>query len=172
MMNKLFAILLAAVLALSCTAAFAATYNHDGDVRFEFDDAKFEITMDDHTDDEDLVILNGKDAAWGDTFIRIHLADLHDGETFPTMDEFTAMPDAKDLTQGEWNGFRNVFMYTVEYEDGGSEHYFIAPVTDDDGEVEDILTVNIGISPIEDDDAAMERDDLISAVVDTLRVDD
>ena len=172
MMNKFFAILIAAVLALSCTAAFAATYTHEDDIRFEFDDAKFEITMDDHTDDEDLVILTGKDAAWGDTFIRIHLRDLEDHETFPTMDEFTAMPDAKDLTQGEWNGFRNVFMYTVEYEDGGSEHYFIAPVTDDDGEIDHILTVNIGISPIEDEETAMTRDDLISAVVDTLRVDD
>ena len=171
-MKKMITMLLAAVLALSCTAAFAATYTHEDDIRFEFDDAKFEITMDDHTDDEDLVILTGKDAAWGDTFIRIHLRDLEDHETFPTMDEFTAMPDAKDLTQGEWNGFRNVFMYTVEYEDGGSEHYFIAPVTDDDGEIDHILTVNIGISPIEDEDTAMGRDDLISAVMDTLKVND
>ena len=172
MMNKFFAILIAAVLALSCTAAFAATYTYEDDIRFEYDDAKFEISMDDHTDDEDLIILDGKDAAWGNTFIRIHLADLDDGETFPTMDEFTAMPDAKDLTQGEWNGFKDVFMYTVEYEDGGAEHYFIAPVTDDDGEVEDILTVNIGTSPIEDEDTLMARDDQISAVLDTLRVDD
>ena len=172
MMNKFFAILIAAVLALSCTAAFATTYTHDDDIRFKYDENAFEITMDDHTDDEDLVILAGKDAAWGETFIRIHLADLHDGETFPTMDEFTAMPDAKNLTQGEWNGFKNVFMYTVEYEDGGAEHFFIAPVTDDDGEAEDILTVNIGIAKMDDEDAAMGRDDLISAVLDTLRVND
>ena len=172
MMNKFFAILIAAVLALSCTAAFAATYNYDNDIAFEYDDAKFEISMDDHTDDEDLVILTGKDAAWGDTFIRIHLRDLEDHETFPTMDEFTAMPDAKDLTQGEWLDYKDVFMYTVENEDGTSNHFFIAPVTDDDGEVEDILTVEIGISPIEAEDAAMERDDLISAVVDSLRIDD
>ena len=172
MMNKFFAILIAAVLALSCTAAFAATYTHEDDIRFEFDDAKFEITMNDHTDDEDLVILTGKDAAWGDTFIRIHLRDLEDHETFPTMDEFTAMPDAKDLTQGEWNGFKDVFMYTVENEDGTSNHFFIAPVTDDDGEVEDILTIEIGVTAIEDEDAAMERDDLISAVVDSLKVAD
>ena len=172
MMNKFFSILMAAVLALSCTAAFAATYNHDNDVRFEFDDTRFEITMDDHTDDEDLVILTGKDAAWGETFVRIHLADLKDGETFPTMDKFTAMPDAKDLNQGEWLGYKDVFMYTVEYEDGTSEHFFIAPVTDDDGEVEDILTVNIGISPLDDEDAATTRDDLISNILNTLRVDD
>ena len=172
MMNKFFAILIAAALVLSCNAAFAATYARDDDIRFEYDENAFEITLDDHGDDEDLVILTGKDAAWGDTFIRIHLADLHDGETFPTMDEFTAIPDAKDLTQGEWNGFKDVFMYTVDYDDGTAEHYFIAPVTDDDGEVEDILTVNIGISPIEDEGTAMERDDLISAVMDTLKVND
>ena len=172
MMNRFFAILLAVVLALSCTAAFAATYTHDDDITFEYDDAKFEISMDDHSDDEDLVILTGKDAAWGETFVRIHLADLKDGETFPTIDKFTAMPDAKDLNQGEWLGFKDVFMYTVEYEDGASEHYFIAPVIDDDGEVEDILTVVIGVTAIEDEDAAMERDDLISNVVDTLKVND
>ena len=164
--------MLVAVLVLSCTAAFAATYTHDDDITFEYDDAKFEISMDDHTDDEDLIILDGKDEAWGNTFVRIHLADLRDGETFPTLDEFTAMPDAKDLSQGEWLGFKDVIMYTVEYDDGASEHYFIAPVTDDDGEVEDILTVEIGISPIEDEDVAMERDDLISAVVDSLKIDD
>ena len=172
MMNKFFAILIAAVLALSCIAAFAATYTHEDDIRFEYDDTRFEITLDDHTDDEDLVILTGKNAAWGDTFIRIHLADLRDGETFPTMEEFTAMPDAKDLTQGEWNGYKNVFMYNVAYEEGGAEYYFIAPVTDDDGEVEDILTVVIGHAEMDDEDAAMERDDLISAVLDTLRVND
>ena len=171
MMKKFFAILMVAILTLS-TAAFAATYNHDDDVRFQYDETKFEISMDDHTGDEDLVILTGKDEAWGETFIRIHLAELRDGETFPTMDEFTAMPDAKDLTQGEWNGFKDVFMYTVEYEDGASEHYFIAPVTDDDGEVEDILTVNIGVSQLDDEGAAMARDDQISAVLDTQRVND
>ena len=172
MMNKFFAVLIAAVLALSCTAAFAATYTHEDDITFDYDETSFRIGMDDHTEDEDLVILTGKDAAWGETFIRIHLADLRDGETFPTMDEFTAMPDARDLTQGEWNGFKDVFMYTVEYEDGGAEHYFIAPVTDNDGEVEDILTVIIGVSKLDDEDAAMARDDQISAVLDTLRVND
>ena len=48
---------------------------------------------------------------------------------------------------------------------------FVAPVVDEDGEIEDLLSVNIGVSPIEDDDVAMGRDDLISAVLDTLRID-
>ena len=170
MMNKFFAILIAAVLALSCTAAFAATYTHDDDIRFEYDDARFEIAMDDHTDTEDLIILNGKDEAWGDTFIRIHLAELIDNEVFPTLDDFVDMGDTV-VTQGEWNGFKDVFMYTVEYEDGTTEHYFIAPVTDD-GEIDDILTVIIGVSRLDDEDAAMERDDLISSVMDSLKIDD
>ena len=172
MMNKFFAIIIAAVLALSCTAAFAATYTHEDDIRFEYDENAFEITTEDHTDDEDKVILDGKDAAWGNTYISIHLGELRDGETAPTMDDFTVMPDAKDLTQGEWNGFKDVFMYTVDYDDGTAEHYFIAPVTDDDGEIEDILTVNIGTSKLDDEEAAMGRDDQISAVLDTLRVND
>ena len=63
MMNKIFAILIAAVLALSCTAALAATCTHDDDIHIEYDENAFEITMDDHTDDEDLVILTGKYSA-------------------------------------------------------------------------------------------------------------
>ena len=170
-MKKMLIMLLVAILTLSATA-FAATYTHEDDIRFEYDDNAFEISMDDHTEDEDLVILSGKNEAWGETFVRIHLRDLEDGEKFPTMDEFTAMPDAKDLTQGDWNGYKNVFTYNVAYEDGGAEYYFIAPVTDEDGEVEDILTVVIGTSAVEDEEAAMERDDLISGIVDTLKVDD
>ena len=172
MMNKFFAILIAAALVLSCNAAFAATYTRDDDIRFEYDENAFEITLDDHGDDEDLVILTGKDASWGNTFIRIHLADLRDGESFPTMDDFTVMPDARDLTQGEWNGFKDVFMYNVAGEDGWTEYYFIAPVTDDDGEIEDILTVNIGTAQLDDEEADMARADQISAVLDTLRVND
>ena len=62
--------------------------------------------------------------------------------------------------------------YTLEYNDGTSEHFFIAPVMDDDGkEVEDLLTVHIGVSKIEDESVAMARDDAISAVVDTLKID-
>ena len=56
-----------------------------------------------------------------------------------------------------------------------SAHDFSYPhrgVIDDDGEVEDILTVVIGLEEMDDEDAAMERDDLISAVLDTLRVND
>ena len=170
-MKKMLIMLLVAILTLSATA-FAATYTHEDDIRFEYDDNAFEISMDDHTDDEDLVILSGKNEAWGETFVRIHLRDLEDGEKFPTMDEFTAMPDAKDLTQGDWNGFKDVFTYNVAYEDGAAEYYFIAPVTDEDGEVEDILTVVIGTSKVEDEAVAMERDDLISAIVDTLKVND
>ena len=170
-MKKTIIMLLVAILVLGSTA-FAATYRYHDDIRFEYDDTAFEITMDDHTDDEDLVILTGKDAAWGDTFIRIHLRDLDDGEKFPTLDTLTAMPDASEVTQGDWAGFKGVLMYTVEYDDGATENYFIAPVRDDDGDIDDILTVIIGTSKLDDEDAATTRDDLISNVVNTLYVDD
>ena len=170
-MKKMIVMLLALILTLSATA-FAATYTHEDDIRFEYDETAFEIAMDDHTDDEDMVVLSGKNEAWGNTFVRIHLAELDDGTTFPTMEELAAMPGVSGLTQGEWNGFKDVFTYTVAYEDGSQETVFIAPVADEDGEIEDILTVTIGVEPIEDEDVAMGRDDLISAVLATLKLDD
>ena len=63
-MKKIITMILIALLALS-TTAFATIYRHYDDITFEYDDTLFEISMDDHTDDEDLVILTGKEAAWG-----------------------------------------------------------------------------------------------------------
>ena len=169
-MKKIFVLLMIAVLALS-TAALAETYKCD-DLRFEYDATAFDITMDDHTDDEDLIILSGKNEAWGDTYVRIHLQDLEDNESFPTLDDFVDMGDTV-VTQGDWNGYNDVFMYAYDTEDGTTVSLFIAPVAgDDDDEIDDILTVEIGVSPIEDDETAMGRDDLISAILDSLVVDD
>ena len=169
-MKKMITVLMAALLALSAVA-LAETYRSD-DISFEYDENAFEISLDDRTDDETNVVLSGKKEAWGHTFISFYLRDLEDGEKFPTMEDFAAMPDTT-VTQGDWNGYKNVFMYTVEYDDGTSESFFIAPVMDDDGdEVDDLLTVQIGITKIDDEAIAMGRDDAISAVVDSLKVDD
>ena len=168
-MKKLIAIL--ALLALTCTAAFAATHD-EHDIAFTYDDAAFEITTDDHTDDEDLIILTGKNEAWGNAFVSIHLGELEEGETFPTLEEISATITDVEITQGEWAAYKDVLMYTVDYGDS-TENYFIAPIyDDDDAEVEEILTVKIGIDKIEDEDAAMARDDAISEIVDTLKVED
>ncbi len=173
MMKKLFAVLLITMLALTCTA-FAATYiDRDKDLTFEYDESLFKITMDDETDDELLVILAGKDSSWGETGISIHLGELRDGEKFPTVDDFSEMVAATGdvVTQGEWDGFKDVIMYTSTFEDGSTESVFIAPIyDDDDDEVDDILTVKISVANIEDEGIAMGRDDMISAVMDTLKV--
>ena len=51
--------------------------------------------------------------------------------------------------------------------------YFVIPVKDnDDNEVDDILTVQIGVSKIEDEATLQERDDAISAIVDSMKIDD
>ena len=166
-MKKLFAILMIAVLALTCTTAFAATYiDRDRDLTFEYDEALFEITMDDETDDELLVILSGKQSDW---YIKFYLADLEDGEKFPTLADFNDMAAQANIevTQGEWNGFTDVIMYTYPGE-GQSESVFIVPVYDDDDrEVEDILTITVGVTDMED---SMDRDDAISAVLDSMKV--
>jgi hypothetical protein len=169
-MKKMLALIIAALLALS-TAAFAETYRSD-DINFEYDENAFEVTLDDRTDDETTVVLHGKNEAWGNTFISFYLRDLEDGEKLPTMEEMSQIPDTT-VTQGDWNGYKDVFMYTLENDDGTAESYFIAPVKDkDDKEIEDVLTVHIGTSKIEDEAVLQERDDAISAVVDSLKVDD
>ncbi len=172
-MKKLLAVLLIALLALP-GGAFAATYtDRDRDMTFEYDEDLFEITMNDEADDELLVILAGKDPGWGETGISLHLAEMRDGEAFPTVDDFSEMvaDTGDEVNQGEWNGFRDVIMFTSVFEDGGKEAVFIAPIyDDDDDEIEESLTVKINVADIGDEGVAMERDDAISAVLDSLKV--
>lgn len=175
MMKKLIASLIIAALCLT-GFALAETYtNADRDITFEYDENIFDISMEDETDDELLVILATKDPAMGDAYIRIHYADLDDNETFPTLADFADMEESLgvEVQQGEWNGFTNVISYDMPGEDI-TESIFIVPVYDDDGdnEVEDILTIGIGVTKLDDEETAMGRDDAISAVMDTLKVRD
>ena len=168
-MKKLIAMLMAALLALSA-AAFAETYRSD-DLAFEYDEKVFEITKDDVFDNETDVVVYGTNEAWGKTYVNFYLKDLEDGEKLPTADELGAENNTT-VTQGEWNGYKNVLMYTLEGDDGMTRSFFVIPVMDDDNEVEDLLTVQIGVSKIDDEAILMERDDAISAIVDSLKLDD
>ena len=165
-MKKTIAVLLVALLSMS-VGALAATYTC-GDITFDYNEDFFEIAMDDHTDDEDLVILtDGNEGG-----ISIHLAELEDGETFPTAEELAQTWNVEVETLEAWGNFKDVLSFELEGEDDAYESLFIAPVYDDDGEIDDILTVTISIAPIEDEDAAMESSDWISEVVDTLKIID
>ena len=168
-MKKIFAILLIAILSLSAVA-FAETCKVD-DIAFDYDPEIFDVSFEDRADDETTVVLSNLDETWEQVYIRFYVRELEDGETFPTLAEFPDM-GGTEVTQGEWNGFDDVFMYSVAYDDGTSQHFFIAPVADDDGEIEASLTVEIGITELEDEDVAMTRDDQISAVLDTIKVVD
>jgi len=172
-MKKLFVMLLIAILALSATA-FAATYNYDSDITFEYDDTAMEITSETHTDDEDRIAMGFKESAWGDGYVSIQLNELPDGQSYPTQEDFAKSlnVEASALESlPNWGNFTNVI--TTSYTtDDLTETVFIAPVFDDDGEADNILTVVIGVTALEDDEAAMQRDDAISAIVDTLKVDE
>ena len=163
-MKKFFALMLIVALLMTGTA-LAAGYHRD-ELTFDYDKKAFNITMDDHTDTEDLVILTGKSKAWGNAYVRIHLRSLDEGEAFPTPADFKDMPE--EVTQGEWNGFEDVIMYTVD-DDTFTESYYIVPVTLGDGAAA-LLTVRIGVDKLDDEEASMKRDDMISAVMDTLIV--
>lgn len=166
-MKKIIAIVLVSILAMSAAAFAETTYIHD-DLTFDYDESYFTIDMEDHTDDEDLVVLSDKTGG----YIRIHLRDLEDGEKFPTAEEIAADRGVEVETLEVWGNFKNTHCFELADANGAVEYVFIAPIYDDDGEIDDILTVNIGGPAIEDEDAAMESSDKISAVVDTLRVVD
>jgi len=169
-MKKMIALLMAALLALSA-AAFAETY-HTGDITFDYDEQAFEITLDDSTDDVTNVVVYGKVEAWGHTYVNFYMEDLKDGDHFPTAEEL-AKENNVEVTQGEWNGYSNVLMCAIEGDDGMTRSTFVVPVMDDDdNEIDDILTVGIGTSKIEDEAVLQERDDAISAIVDSLKLDD
>ena len=72
-MKKILAMLLVAILAFSATA-FAATYRHDDDIAFEYDENAIEITSEVHNDDEHRIVMGYKEKAWGDGYITIQLA--------------------------------------------------------------------------------------------------
>jgi len=171
-MKKFIAILVAVILALSATA-FAATYtNRDRDLTFEYDDTKLKIDLESETDDDLIVMLKPTDAAWGEeTSLTIHLTDARDNTPVPSVSDFDGMGE-EPATQGEWNGFKDVVMCT--YPEGNhTNSVFNIPIFDrEDGELEETLTIIVSTSPIEDEAVITERDDNISAVLDSLKVID
>lgn len=170
-MKKLIVMLLIAIFALSATA-LAATYRYDNDITFEYDENAIEITAEEHKDDEDRIVMGFKDSAWGNGYISIVRQELPDGTPYPTKEEVAGELGADELeTLPTWGNFKDVF--TASFVTGDlTETTFIAPVYDDDGEADDRVTVTIGVTKLADENAAMDRDDAISAVVDTLKVDD
>ena len=174
MMKIVAAMLIAVMLLMGAAVGETKTYtNPDNDLTFEYDDAVMEISLEDKTDDELMVILNGKEDTWGNVFVKIHLADVDEanGKTFPTLEDFAEMEAGLNttVTQGDWNGFKDVFNYTVD-EGDSMEQVFIVPVCDDDNEVEDILTITVGIEKTANEEASLTRDDAISAVLDSLKI--
>ena len=123
--------------------------------------------MEDHGDEEDMVILHDKNQGG----IRIHLRDMEDGETFPTAEEIAKDLNVEVTKMDEWGNFKDVLTYDTQ-SDNFIESVFIAPIYDDDGEIDDILTVRIGVEKDVDEAAGMARDDAISEIVNTLKVDD
>ena len=170
MLKKMLVTVLLTVFVLSCTA-YAATYLDD-DLSFDYDETLFDLVIDDSIDDEILATLTGKDASWGVTTLNIYLDELHDGEEFAKKEDFSKLEEetGTEVIQGEWNGFQDVIMFTSILEDGSSESVFIVPVYDDDGEIEDSMTIRINVENVEDEGIAMARDDAISAVLDSLKL--
>ena len=156
MMKKLIAALLIAVMVLTAAVAFAEEYNGE-DITFTYDENAFEITKDETDDNGHFVVLSAKDEAWGKTYVRFY---VHKEDAYSSVESLQELLPDIEITQGEWNGFNDVIMY-----DDNEEALFLVPLTTGDW-----MTVGIHVTEIEDSDAAMTRDDLISAVLTSLKV--
>jgi hypothetical protein len=171
-MKKIFVMMLAAILALSATA-FAATYNLDNDISFEYDENSFKILKEEHRDDEDVVALGFQNADWGDGFITIDLADVDTNSPFPTLEAMQSELSGVDVIQGDWANFKNVISFSIE-QDGVTSSNFIVPIYDDDNpnKVDDGMTVSISVTQAANDQATADRDDAISNLVNSIKVID
>ena len=170
-MKKLFCMMIVFALAIAAVSALAetATYtDRADDFTFVYDTDCFEITQEEYQseDDDDLVlVLGGKVEAWGQVFIQMNRValDLEDEEAVAAYEAAEQeLIKGAGATKGEWNGFQDVLMYAFDDEEC-LEQTFVIPTTD--GET---LSILVHVDKIEDEDAAMERDDQISAVLDTL----
>ena len=159
-MKRTMATLLAAVLMLM-GMALAESYS-DG-FRFTYSKEYFEISTDEKGEDRHTVVLTGGVEEWGRTYIRFDLASLGGSDAPVTPDSLAGELPGIEITQGDWKGFSDVLMYRRDV-DGVTESCFIAPV--DEG----LLSVTIGVTGLDDERVAMDRDDRISAVVDSLKM--
>ena len=172
-MKKLIATLLAAAMMLTC-AALAATYDEDG-IFFEYDDAVFEITLNERSAESATVILNAKDEALEHTFINISLEMPVDGEALPTVEDFAEAEEiyhTKVEQIGEWLGFKDVSTFTYdpsdEYSAWHAEEFFV-PIADGDT-ARAVLDIFVCADTLADEEAGIAYSDAMSAVLDSLKV--
>ena len=171
-MKKIISLILVAILAL--TAAFAlaesATFtDRADDFTFTYDTEAFEITLEEYqseTDDDLVLVLSGRNEAWGNVFIQMNRValDVENEEAMAAYREAEeALIEGAGATRIEWNGFAEVLTYSFDDEEC-VEQTFVIPCTDDE-----TLSILIHADKIEDEEIAMERDDRISAVLDSLK---
>ena len=155
----------------AATANDTAYVDPHGDLQFSYDPEAFEIASDEDVEDLHLLVLQGIRAEWDEYAVAFAMRELEDGETAPSLDNpGDFVEDGATLEQGEWNGFENVIMYTTETDDT-LQQVFVVPV-EDDGEVEDVLAITVTTKKLDDEEAAMAQSDAISAVLDSLVIDD
>ena len=169
-MKKLLPMLLALAMLFLSASALAEDVAYDdpaGALAFVYDDNVFEIEADDDNGSEHLVVLNGTQEDWGDYFISLYVRELAEDELFPTLDDYAELEEGlnTEVTQGEWNGFQDVILYTVQ-DDASYEQVCIVPLAVADS----LMTVDVKVELLEDEEASMARDDAISAVLDTLSI--
>lgn len=175
-MKKIIATLLIATMLLTGTA-LAASYDANG-IAFEYDDAVFEIAVDEQDDEEAIVVLFAVDENLDNTFVNISLAPLPDDETFPTLEEYTqeTNDNEEEAVQvkklDSWLDFRNVYNYSSDADDEDGKYHsetFYAPV-EANGKVAATLEIYASQDAVDDEELGMLLSDAISGILDSLKV--
>ncbi len=161
-MMIVFALTITTVTAL---AEFVAYTDRDGDFTFTYDTDVFEVTFEDYQSDDDdnlVLVLSGKVETWGNVFIQFTRVEFDEEDLYTMQEAEQELINNTGATKGEWNGFYDVLMYGIDDEECIEQTYVIT-CSDDE-----TLSILIHVDKIEDELSAKERDDQISAVVDTV----
>ena len=148
-------------------AALADYTDRAGVFSFSYDADTFEITGEEYQDDaedSDLVLtMNGTRAFWGNVMLQFRKTKIDDPKAFE--DSLAALKEAGiEVTCGKWNGFGDVYMYSFTDEDAFEQRFILRP--DEDTSLAIIVTAD----RLDDEEMGMDRDDAISGLLSTLRV--
>ena len=137
---------------------------------FSFDPEYFAITDDAIEDGIHNVVLTGTRQDCGEYSIVFNQRKADEGEEAPKLGAFgDDLEEGAEATQGDWNGMRDVIMYN-NATDSTYVQVFIVPLYGENDAFVGMVNISVTADKLEDEEAAMGRDDAISAALDSFKL--
>ena len=142
----------------------------EGVMAFSFDPEYFAITDDATEDGIHNVVLTGTRQDCGEYSIVFNQRKADEGEEAPKLGAFgDDLEEGAEATQGDWNGMRDVIMYN-NATDSTYVQVFIVPLYGENDAFVGMVNISVTADKLEDEEAAMGRDDAISAALDSFKL--